>query len=65
MESDNSTKNSLAGKTVIVGITGSIAAYKMADLVSKLVKKVDDSTDGTTFEPQELLATQTDIGKRC
>lgn len=39
MESDNSTKNSLAGKTVIVGITGSIAAYKMADLVSKLVKK--------------------------
>ncbi len=27
------------GKTIIVGVTGSIAAYKAADLVSKLVKR--------------------------
>lgn len=39
MASNNATKKSLTGKTVIVGITGSIAAYKMADLVSTLVKK--------------------------
>ncbi len=35
----------------------------ITDAISKLVKKVDDSTDGTTFVPQELLATQTDIGQ--
>lgn len=29
----------MAGKTIVVGITGSIAAYKAADLVSRLVKR--------------------------
>ncbi len=43
MASDKEAKNSLTGRTVIVGITGSIAAYKMADLVSTLVKKGVDT----------------------
>lgn len=29
----------LSGKTIIVGVTGSIAAYKAAEIVSQLVKK--------------------------
>ena len=28
----------LKGRTVVIGVTGSIAAYKMADVVSSLVK---------------------------
>lgn len=28
----------LKGKTVVIGVTGSIAAYKMADVASTLVK---------------------------
>lgn len=28
----------LKGKTVVIGVTGSIAAYKMADVASALVK---------------------------
>lgn len=35
--------NKYKNKTVIVGVTGSIAAYKMADLVSTLVKKGVDT----------------------
>jgi phosphopantothenoylcysteine decarboxylase len=30
------------GRTIVVGVTGSIAAYKAADLVSKLVKRGHD-----------------------
>ena len=29
----------LTGKTIILGVTGSIAAYKAADLVSRLKKR--------------------------
>jgi phosphopantothenoylcysteine synthetase/decarboxylase len=29
----------MSGATIIVGVTGSIAAYKAADLVSNLVKR--------------------------
>lgn len=29
----------LTGKTIVIGVTGSIAAYKMADLTSRLVKQ--------------------------
>ena len=29
----------LKGKTVVLGVTGSIAAYKMADVASMLVKQ--------------------------
>ncbi|MDX2111255.1 MAG: flavoprotein [Verrucomicrobiota bacterium] len=32
-------KGSLTGKTIILGVTGSIAAYKAADIVSQLVKQ--------------------------
>ena len=31
-------KNSLKGKVIILGVTGSIAAYKAADITSRLVK---------------------------
>ena len=34
----SSTAPPLSRKTIVVGVTGSIAAYKAADLVSKLVK---------------------------
>ena len=37
------SENKYNNKTVIVGVTGSIAAYKMADLVSTLVKKGVDT----------------------
>lgn len=30
---------SVSGKTIVLGVTGSIAAYKAADIVSQLVKK--------------------------
>ncbi len=30
--------NPLAGKTILLGVTGSIAAYKAADLASKLTQ---------------------------
>lgn len=36
------TKNNLKGKTVIVGITGGIAAYKTCELVHELVKSGAD-----------------------
>ena len=32
----------LKGKTVVLGVTGSIAAYKIANLASMLVKKHAD-----------------------
>jgi phosphopantothenoylcysteine decarboxylase len=34
----NETTSSVRRKTIVVGVTGSIAAYKAADIVSKLVK---------------------------
>ena len=35
----NSTTDPLAGKTIALGVTGGIAAYKSADLTSRLVKR--------------------------
>ena len=32
----------LKGKTIVLGVSGSIAAYKMADLASMLVKQHAD-----------------------
>ena len=37
-ESTPSTTGSLAGKTIALGVSGSIAAYKAADLTSELRK---------------------------
>ena len=36
---NSESSNKVVGKTVIVGVTGGIAAYKAAGLVSSLVKK--------------------------
>ena len=33
----------LKGKTVVLGVTGSIAAYKIANLASMLVKRHNDT----------------------
>jgi phosphopantothenoylcysteine decarboxylase len=43
-------------KTIIVGVTGSIAAYKAADLVSKLVKGNHDVFVAMTNGAQEFVA---------
>jgi phosphopantothenoylcysteine decarboxylase len=43
-------------KTIIVGVTGSIAAYKAADLVSKLVKAGHDVFVAMTHGAQEFVA---------
>ena len=42
-------------KTIIVGVTGSIAAYKSADLVSKLVKRNHDVFVLMTNGAQEFI----------
>jgi phosphopantothenoylcysteine decarboxylase len=42
-------------KTIVVGITGSIAAYKAADLVSKLVKRQHDVYVAMTHGAQQFI----------
>ena len=39
----------LKGKTVILGVTGSIAAYKMANVASMLVKMECDDRKRNSF----------------
>src|SRR5580698_6176876 len=46
-------------KTIIVGVTGSIAAYKAADLVSKLVKGKHDVFVVMTHGAQEFVGALT------
>ena len=46
----------MSGATIIVGVTGSIAAYKAADLVSKLVKREFDVHVVMTHGAQEFIA---------
>jgi phosphopantothenoylcysteine decarboxylase len=43
-------------KTIIVGVTGSIAAYKAADLVSKLVKREHDVFVAMTHGAMQFVA---------
>ena len=42
----------LQGKTVLLGVTGSIAAYKIASLASMLIKK---GSVGPRFDDEERL----------
>jgi phosphopantothenoylcysteine decarboxylase/phosphopantothenoylcysteine decarboxylase/phosphopantothenate--cysteine ligase len=42
-------------KTIVVGVTGSIAAYKAADLVSKLVKRKHEVFVAMTTGAQEFI----------
>lgn len=44
------------GKTIVVGVTGSIAAYKAADLVSKLSKRGHEIFVVMTHGAQEFVA---------
>jgi phosphopantothenoylcysteine decarboxylase/phosphopantothenate--cysteine ligase len=53
MASDNT--NSLAGREIIVGICGGIAAYKVADVVSKLVQSGAGVTVCMTAEAQQFV----------
>ncbi len=46
-------------KTIIVGVTGSIAAYKAADLVSRLVKEKHDVFVAMTHGAQEFVGALT------
>lgn len=43
------------GKTVVLGVTGSIAAYKAADLVSRLVKRGHEVRVVMTRDAQEFV----------
>ncbi|HCE47067.1 MAG TPA: phosphopantothenoylcysteine decarboxylase [Lentisphaeria bacterium] len=45
--------------TVVIGVTGSIAAYKAADLTSQLVKKGKDVVVIMTASAQKLVGPQT------
>ena len=58
----------LKGKTVILGVTGSIAAYKAADLASRLIKQhaevhVIMTANGTNFIHPITFETLT--GRKC
>ncbi|MFA6566860.1 MAG: flavoprotein [Victivallales bacterium] len=46
-------------ETVVLGVTGSIAAYKAADLTSQLVKKETDVVVIMTASAQKLVCPQT------
>src|SRR5450432_2040779 len=46
-------------KTIVVGVTGSIAAYKAADLVSKLAKRGHDIFVVMTHGAQEFVGALT------
>jgi phosphopantothenoylcysteine decarboxylase / phosphopantothenate---cysteine ligase len=46
----------LAGYTIILGVTGSIAAYKSADLVSKLKQREGDVFTVMTRSAREFIA---------
>ena len=45
----------LTGKTIILGVTGSIAAYKAADLVSRLKKRGHEIHVVMTRDAQEFI----------
>lgn len=51
----SSTSNAFADKTIIVGVTGGIAAYKAADLVSKLAQAGADVWVAMTKEATRLV----------
>ncbi len=50
---------SMPGATIIVGVTGSIAAYKAADLVSKLTKRGFDVNVVMTHGAQQFITALT------
>ena len=56
---DISDRNPLKGKKIIVGITGSIAAYKSADLVSKLIQFGADVTVLMTNRAKNFIGENT------
>ena len=47
--------DSPSGKTVVLGVTGSIAAYKAADLASRLVKRGHEVRVVMTKDAQEFI----------
>ena len=49
----------LAGKTIVIGVTGSIAAYKAADLTSGLVKMGAEVNVVMTREATEFITPMT------
>ncbi len=51
-----SKKNIFEGKTVVLGVTGSVAAYKAADLASRLVKEGAEAYPVMTKEAARLIA---------
>src|SRR5438067_7096877 len=51
----NETTNDSGRKIIVVGVTGSIAAYKAADLVSKLVKRGHDVFVAMTAGAQQFI----------
>lgn len=53
---DQPTQRPLAGREMIVAVCGGIAAYKVADLVSKLVQRGAGVTVAMTAEAQKFVA---------
>ncbi len=47
--------DTLSGKTIVLGVTGSIAAYKAADLVSRLKKRGHEVHVVMTRDAQEFI----------
>ena len=69
MTSSAQGDSTLQGRTIIVGVTGGIAAYKAADLVSKLVQSGIDvqvvSTVYAFYRYQDDLSTAIAIAQEC
>lgn len=53
---ENKPDNSLFGANIVLGVTGSIAAYKAADLVSKLKQKGTEVHTVLTASAREFIA---------
>ena len=56
MDSASPSQNDLATREIIVGVCGGIAAYKVADVVSKLVQLGAGVTVAMTDEAQKFIA---------
>jgi phosphopantothenoylcysteine decarboxylase/phosphopantothenate--cysteine ligase len=56
MPADPSPSSPLAGREIVVGVCGGIAAYKVADVVSKLVQAGAGVTVAMTDDAQKFIA---------
>lgn len=55
ISTDNNSRDSLSGVVIVLGVTGSIAAYKAADLVSKLKQRGTEVVTVITEAAREFI----------